>query len=98
MRIYFFGFFMMSLQFAGQSIFVTLGKSKQAVTFFLLRKAVLVIPLSLILPRLWGLGVNGVFLAEPISDYIGGSASFITMILTVWRHLKDEPVIEKKNI
>lgn len=97
MRIYFFGFFMMSLQFAGQSVFISLGKSKQAVTFSLLRKAVIVIPLSLILPRLWNLGVNGVFLAEPISDYIGGSASFIAMILTVWRHLKDERVEEKTN-
>ena len=30
MRIYFFGFFMMSLQFAGQAVFVGLGKSKNA--------------------------------------------------------------------
>ena len=32
-RMYFFGFFMMSLQFAGQSVFVGLGKSRNAVFF-----------------------------------------------------------------
>ncbi len=89
-KIYFFGFFMMSLQFAGQAVFVGLGKSKQAVFFSLLRKAIIVIPLSLILPRLWNLGVNGVFLAEPISDYIGGIACFVTMLITVWKKLGEE--------
>jgi putative MATE family efflux protein len=33
MRLYFFGIFMMALQFTGQSTFVALGKSKQAVFF-----------------------------------------------------------------
>lgn len=88
MRIYFFGYYLMALQMAGQSVFVALGKSKQAVFFSLLRKAFIVIPLSLILPRLWNLGVNGVFLAEPISDLIGGCASFGAMMWTVWRKLE----------
>lgn len=86
MRIYFFGFFMMSLQFSGQSVFVALGKSKQAIFFSLLRKAVIVIPLTLILPRFFG--TDGVFIAEPVSNFIGGSASFITMIVIVGKELK----------
>ncbi len=89
MRIYFFGIFMMSLQFAGQSTFVALGKSKQAVFFSLLRKAVIVIPLTLLLPKMWGLGTDGVFLAEPISNFIGGTASFVTMLITVWPTLNE---------
>ncbi len=88
MHIYFFGIFMMALQFSGQSAFVALGKSKQAVFFSLLRKAIIVIPLTLWLPAL-GLGTDGVFLAEPISNFIGGVACFTTMMLTVWRRLKD---------
>lgn len=88
LRIYFFGFFMMSLQFAGQCVFVALGKSKQAVFFSLLRKAIIVIPLTIILPQLYGLGSTGVFLAEPISNFIGGSACFFTMIVLVRRELK----------
>lgn len=82
-KLYFFGFFMMALQFAGQNVFVSLGKAKHAVFFSLLRKAVIVIPLTLILPRVGGLGVNGVFLAEPISNFIGGLACFITMLSVV---------------
>jgi len=89
LRIYFFGFFMMSLQFAGQTTFVALGKSRFAIFFSLLRKAIIVVPLTLILPKLFGLGTDGVFLAEPISNFIGGSACFITMMVTIWPQLKE---------
>ena len=87
MHIYFFGFFMMSLQMAGQSAAVALGRSKQAVFFSLFRKVIIVTPLTLLLPHLFGLGVNGVFLAEPISNFIGGGACYITMLLTIWREM-----------
>ncbi len=46
----------------------------------------IVAPLTLLLPRL-GLGVDGVFLAEPISNAIGGLACFVTMYVTVYRKL-----------
>jgi putative MATE family efflux protein len=88
LRIYFFGFFMMSLQFAGQTVFVALGKSKNAIFFSLLRKAIIVIPLTLLLPGMFQLGTDGVFLAEPISNFIGGTACFVTMLLVVWPELK----------
>jgi putative MATE family efflux protein len=91
LRIYFFGFFMMSLQFAGQSTFVALGKSKHAVFFSILRKVVIVVPLTLYLPEIFNLGVHGVFLAEPISNFIGGTACFVTMLLVVWPELKKQP-------
>ncbi len=83
MQIYFFGFFLMSFQFAGQSTFVALGQSRQAIFFSLLRKAVIVFPLTLLLPRVADLGVDGVFLAEPISNLLGGVACFTTMVFTV---------------
>ena len=88
MHIYFFGYFMMSLQMAGQSTAVGLGRSKQAIFFSLLRKAFIVVPLTLLLPRIFGLGVNGVFLAEPISNFIGGTACYVTMLFTIWKELK----------
>lgn len=87
MNVYFFGFFMMSLQFSGQSTFTGLGKAKQAVFFSLLRKAIIVVPLTIFLPNVFGLGVYGVFLAEPISNFIGGTACFCTMMATVWRKM-----------
>ena len=89
LKQYFFGFFFMSFQFAGQSSFTALGRSKQAIFFSLLRKAVIVVPLTIVLPGL-GLGVSGVFWAEPISNAIGGVACFVTMWLTVYRKLGSE--------
>lgn len=90
MHLYFFGFVLMSLQFCGQTTFVALGRSRQAVFFSLLRKVVIVAPLTLWLPTVAGLGVNGVFLAEPISNAIGGTACFAVMYVTVWKRLEDK--------
>ena len=86
LKIYFFGFVFMSFQFAGQSTFQALGDASHAIFFSLLRKAFIVVPLTLILPRV-GFGVEGVFLAEPISNVLGGLASYITMRLTVYKRL-----------
>ncbi|MFR2511286.1 MAG: hypothetical protein ACLS9K_03590 [Lachnospira eligens] len=69
----------MSFQFVGQSTFTALGCAKRAVFFSIFRK-VIVVPLTIILPML-GLGVEGVFIAEPVSNAIGGLASFTTMYL-----------------
>lgn len=84
--IYFFGFVFMALQFAGQSTFQGLGKKKQAVFFSMLRKVVIVVPLTILLPMA-GFGVEGVFLAEPISNIIGGLACVFTMWCTVYKKL-----------
>lgn len=86
MKIYFFGFVFMALQFAGQSTFQALGDAKHAVFFSLLRKAIIVVPLVLLLPRL-GFGVLGVFMSEPISNVIGGTASYLTMRMTVYKKM-----------
>ena len=85
-RIYFATFFFMSFQFIGQSVFVGLGRSKNAIFFSLLRKAFIVAPLTLILPAV-GFGADGVFLAEPISNVLGGLACILTMYFTVYRRL-----------
>ena len=87
MNLYFFGFVFMSFQFAGQITFTALGYAKRAILFSLLRKAIIVAPLTVLLP-IWGFGVDGVFLAEPISNAVGGLACGITMYLTVYRKLK----------
>jgi len=88
LRLYFFGFFFMAFQFSGQAAFTALGYSRHAIFFSLLRKAVIVAPLTLLLPKV-GFGVNGVFLAEPVSNAIGGLACFVTMYFTLYRRLKE---------
>lgn len=89
LHLYFFGFVFMAFQFTGQSSFTALGYSKQAIFFSLLRKAVIVAPLTILLPRM-GLGVDGVFLAEPISNAIGGLACFVTMYFVLYRKLGEK--------
>ena len=86
LNVYFFGFFFMAFQFSGQMVFQSLGRAKNAVFFSLFRKVIIVVPLTLLLPYI-GLGVNGVFLAEPISNAVGGLACFITMWMSVYRKL-----------
>lgn len=89
LKIYFFGFVFMALQFAGQSAFQALGDAKHAIFFSLLRKVIIVTPLTLILPVI-GFGVKGVFLAEPISNVIGGTMCFLTMRMTVYKKLDSD--------
>lgn len=91
LKLYFFGFVFMALQFAGQSTFQALGDAKHAIFFSLLRKAIIVVPLTLFLPMV-GFGVKGVFLAEPISNVIGGIACYMTMRMTIYRRINHEDI------
>ena len=90
LHIYFFGFCFMALQFTGQAVFVALGKAKRATFFSIFRKVIIVVPLTVLLPRVGGLGVDGVFWAEPISNLIGGCACFFTMLATILPELKEK--------
>lgn len=87
LMVYFMGFIFMTFQFSAQSTFVALGKAKHSIFFSIFRKIVIVVPLTLLLPKIPGMGVMGVFWAEPISNLIGGVAAFSTMYLTVYRPL-----------
>ncbi|MBR5468337.1 MAG: hypothetical protein IKU80_03780, partial [Firmicutes bacterium] len=90
MHIYFFGMFMMAFQFSGTTVFTAIGKAKYSVFFSIFRKIIIVTPLTLILPYVCGLGTKGVFLAEPVSNFLGGLACYLTMIFTVWPLLKED--------
>ena len=49
------------------------------------------VPLTILLPMIPALGLNGVFIAEPVSNLVGGCASFFTMLYVVWFHkLKED--------
>lgn len=87
-HLYFSAFVFQTFQYAGQTTFKSLGKKKRAIFFSLLRKAVIVVPLTYLLPYAFHMGIRGVFLAEPISNVIGGLACFITMLLTILPELK----------
>ena len=85
---YFAAFIFMDLQYIGQTVFKSLIKKKQAIFFSLLRKVFIVVPLTYLMPYALHMGTRGVFLAEPVSNVIGGSLCFITMLCTVLPELK----------
>lgn len=87
LRLHFVLFFFMAFQYVGQTVFVSLGKAKQAVFFSLFRKAILGVPLILLLPHLWNLGIYGVLVSEPVTNIVGGLACYLTMMGTVWKKL-----------
>lgn len=91
MHLYFFGFCFMALQFTGQASFQALGEAKYAIFFSIFRKVIIVVPLTILLPMIPALGLNGVFIAEPVSNLVGGCASFFTMLYVIWFHkLKED--------
>ena len=88
LKQYFAAFIFMDFQYIGQTIFKSLNKKKQAIFFSLLRKVFIVVPLTYLMPYALYMGTDGVFLAEPVSNVIGGSLCFITMLCTVLPELK----------
>ena len=94
LKQYFAAFICMDMQYIGQTVFKSLNKKKHAIFFSLLRKVFIVVPLTYLMPYALHMGTNGVFLAEPVSNVIGGGLCFFTMLLTVLPELKR---MERKN-
>lgn len=76
LRVYILGMAAMGAQSACQNTFLALGQAKISMFLACLRKMFLIWPLALILPHLFGLGVWGLFLAEPIADFTAGITTF----------------------
>lgn len=85
LRVYFSMFVFMALMISSQSLFVGLGQAKKSIFFSILRKAVINAPLTVLLAFFWG--VNGVFVAEAVSQFVCGFLCFFTMYRTVYRPL-----------
>jgi Na+-driven multidrug efflux pump len=87
LHMYFLAFIFQSLQYSGQTVFKALNKKKRAIFFSLFRKVILVVPLTYLLPHIANLRTDGVFMAEPVSNVVGGTACFCAMLLTIWPEL-----------
>ena len=92
LRIYMLGFFFMGAQLACQQTFLGLGEAKISMFVALLRKVILLLPLSLVIPRVFGaLGLSqlvGLYVAEPVSDIISASTCTILFFAIEWKKLK----------
>ena len=88
LKQYFAAFIFMDLQYIGQTVFKSLNKKTFAIFFSLLRKVFIVVPLTYLLPYALNMETDGVFLAEPVSNVIGGTICFVTMLAVVLPELK----------
>ena len=93
-HLYFSTFIFMVFQHCGQIIFKSLSKKNHAIFFSLLRKGMIVVPLTYLLPYVFGMGTDGVFAAEPISNVLGGMACFITMLYVVLPELNGKNAVK----
>ena len=83
MPVFLGGMTIFGLQRACQNMFVALGQARISIFIALLRKAILLIPLALILPNF--MGVTGVYAAEAISD---ATAAICCTLLFFWQFPK----------
>lgn len=85
-RIYMGGMLMLGLQWSCQNAFVALGQAKISLFLALLRKVILLIPLTFILPLIFtGDPVVAVYTAEPVADVV---AAAVTGSIFFWRFPK----------
>ena len=93
MPVFLGGMTIFGLQRACQNMFVALGQAKISIFIALLRKAILLIPLALILPHF--MGVAGVYAAEAISD---ATAAICCTLLFFWQFPKILGKIQRSTL
>ena len=81
LRIYCGALFMMGIQMACQMTFVSMGKAVCSIIVAVVRKFVLLIPLIYIVPHLVADQTIGVYLAEPVADFL--AVTFTVILFTV---------------
>ena len=69
-RVLFSTYIFLGLVLMAITLMQSLGKASKASVLVLLRQIVLFVPLVLLVPRLGGLGINGVSLAPALTDLI----------------------------
>ena len=86
LKLQLFFFWTIGLQMVTSTLFQSLGQAIPSLFLSILRQFIILIPLILILPRFTPLGINGVWYAFPISDFI--AFIIIAIILKIkWNKL-----------
>lgn len=91
LRILFGTYIMLGSTIMAITMFQAFGRAAKAGILAILRPIVLFIPLVLLLPRMWNLGIHGVFLAVALTDGIVFVISMILMFSEL-RNLSDKAV------
>jgi putative MATE family efflux protein len=74
---------LMGISHAIMGVHQAMGQSKASFVLAILRWVLLITPLILILPNLFNLGLDGVWLAFPIADFVGAIVALIILYFTL---------------
>ncbi len=93
MRVFLSTVIINGVQFLSANFFSSIGKPLKGIMLSLSRQCLFIIPLILILPRLWGLGLYGIVISGPIADIL----AVILSVVFVVKEFKDMNRLEKEN-
>ena len=88
MPLFMCGMLLFGVQMAIQPTFLALGQAKISLVIAMLRKVILLTPLAIIFPMF--LGADGVYFAEPVSDFISAITAIILFLLNINKILSKE--------
>ena len=77
-RVYLLMMPIVGISITGTNYIQSIGKAKVAMILSLLRQVIILVPSLIILPRIFGL--NGVWMAQPVADFISTSIIAVIMI------------------
>lgn len=90
LRIYLLMLPIVGISITGSNYIQSIGEAKTAMFLSLLRQVILLIPFILILPRLFNLGVNGVWIAQPLSDVISSVITVAILVKTMRKMISEK--------
>ncbi len=85
MRVFLCTVIINGIQFLSANFFSSIGKPVKGIMLSMCRQCLFIIPLILILPRLWNLGLYGIMMSGPIADIM----AVILSIILIKREFKD---------
>ena len=91
MRIFFIGMTIFGAQIACQQTFLALGKAKISLILALLRKVILLVPFTFILPALMENKLMATLIAEPVADILA------TLITTICFYIFSKKMFDVKE-
>lgn len=94
MPLFMCGMLLFGVQMAIQPVFLALGQAKISLIIAMLRKVILLTPLAIIFPIYFD--ADGVFFAEPVSDFISAITAIILFRLNINKILSKEKLEQIK--
>ena len=95
LRIYLAMLPVVGFQIIASNYFQAIGKAKLATFLSLLRQIIVLLPLIMLLPHFWG--VAGVWIANPVSDFIAAAISFVYFRREIGKLKCDIPVAGRRQ-